>query len=129
MDRNLLLTVISLLLLVLLVLHVTDDMVLGLDTVGPWNMSGIVVAGFLLYGTLVLRRRLTGHIIMLLISIFAIGMPIIHLRGAGIQEITRSSGGYFFLWTLWTLGIVGTCAFLLSIQGIWDLRRQPRSSA
>src|SRR3982751_6601351 len=114
MDRNLLLTVISLLLLVLLGMHVTDDMVHGLDTVGPWNMIGIVVAGALLYGTLVLRRRLSGHIIMLLISIFAIGMPAIHLRGASIQEITRSAGGFFFLWTLWALGVIGTCGLILN---------------
>src|SRR3954453_14121354 len=107
MDRNLLLTVLSLLLLVLLGLHITDDMAHGLDTVSPWNLIGIAVAGFLLYGTLVLRRTLSGHIITLLISVFAFGMPIVHLRGTSIQEITRSSGGFFFLWTLWGLGVVG----------------------
>jgi hypothetical protein len=125
LDRNLLLTVISVTLLVLLGLHVTDDMVHGLDTVGPWNMIGIVVAGFLLYATLALRRRLAGLIVMLLISIFAVGMPIIHLRGASIQDITRSSGGFFFLWTLWALGVAGTCGLILSIEQLWRRRAKP----
>jgi len=128
MDRNLLLTVLSLVLLVLLGLHVTDDTVHRFDTVSPWNLIGIAVAGLLLYGTLVLRRRLSGHIIMLLISVFAFGMPVVHLRGTGIQEVTRSSGGFFFLWTLWALGVVGTCAFILSIQETSRLRRQPDNS-
>jgi hypothetical protein len=119
MDRNLLLAVISVLMLILLSLHVVDDMVHGLDTVGPLNMIGIVVAGFLLYATLVLHRQLAGLIVMLLISIFAIGMPAIHLRGAGIQEITRSNGGSFFLWTLWALGVAGTCGLILSVELLW----------
>ena len=125
MDRNLLLTVISLILLVLLTLHVTDDVVHGLDTVSPWTMIGIAVAGGLLYVTLTLRRRLAGHIVMLLIAIFAVGMPAIHFRGAGIQEIARSAGGFFFIWTLWALGVIGTCALILSIEGIWRLRCKP----
>jgi hypothetical protein len=124
MDRNLVLTAVSVILLVLLGLHVTDDMVHGLDAVGPWNMIGIIVAGGLLYGTLVLHQRLAGHIIMLFISVFAIGMPLIHLRGASIQEITHSSGAFLFLWTLWALGVIGTCGLMLSIEGIWRLRRR-----
>src|SRR5262245_37518057 len=124
MNKNLLLTITSLLSVVLLTLHVVDDIVRGFDSAGLQNMIGIVVLGVLLYGTLVFRERLSGHIIMLLISIFAVGMPILHLRSSRINEIAQASGGYFFIWTLWALGVLGILGIILAIQGIWEIRRK-----
>ena len=123
MNKTILLTVATLLSIVLLVLHVVDDIVRGFDSAGLQNMIGIAVTAVLLYGTLVLRDRLAGLIMMLLVYIFAAGMPIIHLRSARINEIAQSSGGFFFIATLWMLGVVGIFGIILAIQLIWERRR------
>jgi len=130
MRPNNLLTLASLLSLLLLTIHVTDDIVRGFDEAGLVNMIAITVAAVLLYGTLVLRERLSGHIIMLLISIFAVGMPVIHLRSPHINDTARSAGGFFFIWTLWALGVIGIFGIMLAVRGIWELQRarKPRET-
>src|SRR3954468_16044179 len=116
----------SLLSILLLTLHVTDDIVRGISKPEPSNTALIVLALFL-YGTLVLAERRSGHVIMLLVGLFAAGMPVIHMRGAHYGEIARSAGGFFFVWTLWALGGLGGFTFILSARGLWSLRRgQPR---
>jgi hypothetical protein len=60
---------------------------------------------------------------MLLVGIFAAGMPVIHMRGVHYAEIAKSPGGFFFVWTLWALGALGGFTFILSVQGLWSLRR------
>ena len=123
MRPNNLLTLASLLSLLLLTIHVTDDIVRGFDEAGLVTMIGIVVAAILLYGTLVLRERLSGHIIMLLISIFAAAMPVIHLRSPHINDTARSPGGFFFIWTLWALGVIGIFSIILAVRELWELQR------
>jgi hypothetical protein len=82
----------------------------------------LAVLVVLLYGTLVLRERRTGHVIMLLVGFFAAAMPVLHMRGVHYPEIARSAGGFFFVWTLWALGGVGGLTFVLSARGLWSLR-------
>src|SRR5262249_10004066 len=128
MKQNATLVVTSLLSILLLTLHVTDDIVRGISNAEPSNTALLVLAVFL-YGTLVLAERRSGHIIMLLVGLFAAGMPVIHMRGAHYPEIARSAGGFFFVWTLWALGGLGGFTFILSARGLWNLRRgQPRES-
>ena len=122
MKRNELLTIASLLSLLLLTLHVTDDIVRGISKAEPSNIA-LVVLVVLLYGTLVLSERPLGHVIMLLVGIFAAAMPVIHMRGVHYPEIAKSPGGFFFVWTLWALGALGGFTFILSAQGLWSLRR------
>ena len=123
MANNLMLRNASLLLLLLLTLHVVDDIVHGFDSAGLMNMIGVVALGFLIYGTLMLHDRVSGHIVMLFIALFSALMPIVHLRSARITEIAQASGGYFFIWTLWALGGIGIFAIILAIQGLLNLRR------
>ena len=125
MKDNTILVVTALLSILLLTLHVTDDIVRGISNPEPSNTALAVLVVFL-YGTLVLADRRSGHAIMLLVGLFAAGMPVIHMRGAHYPEIARSAGGFFFVWTLWALGAVGGCTFVLSARGLWRLsRRQP----
>jgi biotin transporter BioY len=120
------LVVTSLLSILLLTLHVTDDIVRGISPAGPAK-SALLVLTVLLYGTLVLGERRSGHVIMLLVGLFAAGMPVIHMRGAHYGEIAKSTGGFFFVWTLWALGGLGGLTLLLSAGGLWSLRRgQPK---
>ena len=126
MKQNAILVVTSLLSILLLTLHVTDDIVRGISKAEPSNTALLVIAVFL-YGTLVLTGRRSGYVIMLLVGLFAAGMPVIHMRGAHYGEIAKSTGGFFFVWTLLALGGLGGFTFILSARGLWSLRRgQPR---
>ena len=121
MKQNVILPVTSLLSILLLTLHVTDDIVRGISKAEPSNIALLVLV-VLLYGTLVLGERRSGHVIMLLVGLFAAGMPVIHMSGARYGEIARSEGGFFFVWTLWALGGLGGFTFILSARGLWSLR-------
>ena len=59
MKPNAVLVVTSLLSILLLTLHVTDDIVRGISKAEPSNTALVVLAGFL-YGTLVLAERRSG---------------------------------------------------------------------
>jgi len=122
MKENAILVVTSLLSILLLTLHVTDDIVRGISKAEPSNTALIVLVVFV-YGPLVLAERRSGHVIMLLIGLFAAAMPVLHMRGAHYGEIARSAGGFFFVWTLWALGAVGGVTVILSVRGLWRLRR------
>ena len=110
MKENTILVVTSLLSILLLTLHVTDDIVRGISKAEPSNIALLVLAVFV-YGTLVLAGQRSGHVIMLLVGLFAAAMPVIHMRGAHYSEIARSAGGFFFVWTLWALGGLGGAHF------------------
>ena len=122
MKQNVMLTIASLLSILLLTLHITDDIVRGISKAEPSNIA-LAVLVVMLYGTLVLAERRLGHVIMLLVGLFAAGMPVIHMRGTHYGEIAKSPGGFFFVWTLWALGGLGGLTFILSAHGLWGLRR------
>jgi hypothetical protein len=122
MKHNTMLTVASLLSILFLTLHITDDIVRGISKAESSNIALLVLAVFL-YGTLVLAERRSGHVIMLLIGFLAAAMPVMHMRGAHYEEIAKSPGGFFFVWTLWALGGLGGVTAMLAAQGLWDLRR------
>jgi hypothetical protein len=117
-----LLPVTSLLSILLLTLHIADDIVRGISKAEP-SKTALVVLVVFLYGTLVLRERRSGHVIMLLVGLFAAAMPVIHMQGGRYGEIATSAGGFFFVWTLWALGGLGGLTLILSARGLWTLLR------
>jgi hypothetical protein len=118
MKRSVMLTIASLLSILLLMLHVTDDIVRGMDKAGPANFIAIAILVVWLYGTLALTERRPGYIITLIGGIIATVVPVIHLRGTGIVNVVKSSGGFFFLWTLFALGVLGIFSIILSVRGL-----------
>jgi hypothetical protein len=122
MREQTILVVTCLLSLLLLTLHITDDIVRGISKAEPSNIALLVFVLFL-SGPLLLAGRRAGFVIMLLVGLFAAAMPVIHMRGARYPEIARSAGGFFFVWTLWALGGLGGMTFVLSARGLWRLRR------
>lgn len=123
-----LLTVTSLLAIVLMTLHLTDDVVRGFEPGGLKNLSGIAILVVWLVATLLLAGRRSGYVILLLGSLLAAAMPAIHMSGGGVGGgIAASPGGYFFIWTLFALGVIGTFSVILSLRGLWSLRRQNRA--
>jgi hypothetical protein len=123
MKENTTLVVASLLSLLLLTLHITDDIVRGISKAESSNTALLVFVAFL-YGTLVLAGRRSGYVVMLLVGLFAAVMPVIHMRGTRYGEIATSTGGFFFVWTLWALGGLGGLTFILSARGLWSSLRR-----
>ena len=133
MKNNLMLTITSLLSILFITFHLTSDTVrarIGTDEAGGSTLVAVPVLVVWLYGTLVLPERRSGHIIMLVGSLIAMGMPVIHVMGAaGVFRgaIAGSSGPYLFVWALHALGVTGMFSLILSVRGLWSLRRsQPR---
>jgi hypothetical protein len=117
MKQNVLLTVTSLLSILLLSIHVTDDIVRGIDAWGRQCLIGVLILVVLLYGTLVLAERRSGLIIMLVGGLLAAGMPVIH------SKVNMAKGGAFlFIWTLFALGAAGTLTVILAARRLWSGR-------
>ena len=122
MKHNALLTITSLLSILLTTLHVTDDIVRGLSRPAAENAFAIVIFVVWLLGTLLLAERRTGNVIMLVGGLLAATMPVLHMSGARYAMIAKSSGGFFFVWTLIAVGITGTFSVILSARALWLLR-------
>lgn len=119
------LTVASLLTIVLLPFHVGGDIALGFDRGGSGLLFVVVPVLLLLAcGALLLAERRSGHVIMFLGGLVALGMPIIHRNNGFTATVARSPGGLFFIWTLVALGVIGGLAMILSARGLWRLRRR-----
>lgn len=69
--------------------------------------------GRLAVWTLVLARRRSGIIIMLLGGLLAAGMPVIHTK-----VNMAKSGAFLFIWTLFALGATGTLTVILAARGL-----------
>ena len=123
MKESTILLVTSLLSILLLTLHISDDIVRGISKAEPSNTALLVLVVFL-YATVVLGERRSGYVIMLFVGLFAAAMPVIHMRGVRYADIAKSAGGFFFVWTLWALGGIGGLTFVLSARGLWNLRQR-----
>ena len=133
MKNNVLLIITSLLSILFLTFHFTSDTIharAGTSEAGGSTLVTVPVLVILLYGTLVLGERRSGHVIMLFGSLCAMGMPVIHVMAeAGVFHgaIAWSTGPFMFVWTLHVLGVTGMFSFILAVRGLWSLRRgQPR---
>jgi hypothetical protein len=71
-----------------------------------------------LYGTLVLAERRSGYVIILLGSLLGLAVPVIHMMGRGVVggNIAKSSGAFFFVWTLIALGVTALFSVILSAR-------------
>jgi len=121
-NHNALLTIVSLLSILLMTFHITDDIVRGISPPGADNIGGVVIFLVWLVGTLLLAERRSGYVIMLLGGLFAAAMPVLHMTGARYVSIAKSSGGFFFVWTLLAVGVTGVFAVILSARALWVSR-------
>jgi hypothetical protein len=121
MKPRVLLTVTSLISILLLSLHISEDIVLGFSGGGLENLAGIAILVVYLCGTLLLSDRRTGLVIILLGSLVAAAMPVLHMSGAGVG-VKRSAGAFFFIWTLYALGVTGTFGVILSVRALLSAR-------
>ena len=122
MRHNVTLTITSLLSIVLTSFHHADDVVRGM---APGKFSNLIPIAFLLvwlYGTLVLAGRRSGYVIILVASLLASGLPVVHMRGVGVGFGTTRSGGFFFVWTLIALGVTALLSVIVAARGLWNLQ-------
>jgi len=132
-KHNLMLTITSLLSILFMTFHLTSDTIhakIGTPEAGGSTLVAVPILVVWLYGTLVLAERRSGHIIMLVGSLLALGIPVIHVMGAGgvfRGAIAKSSPAFLFVWTFHVLGVTGMFSLILSARGLWSLQRgQPR---
>ena len=126
MKHTVTLTIASLLLVLLATIHQADDIIRGFSPGGLMNLSAVLVLALWIYATLVLAERRSWYVIILVMSLLASGLPVIHMTGKGLGA-GRSTGAFFFVWTLLAIGVIGLFAVILSARGLWRLRRgQPK---
>jgi len=131
-KHHTMLIIASLLSILLLTFHLTDDILRegGMAVRGAFNLIALPILFVWLYGTLVLAERRSGYIIMLVGSLIGLGMPVLHMvlaKTIVTNEIARTRGDYFFVWTLLALGVIGLFSFTLSVRGLWSRQwGQPR---
>jgi len=122
MKPSPMLSVASLLSLILATFHLTSDVLLQATGSVKYPIP-VVIFIVWLYGTLMLRHRVSGHIIMLLGGLVSAAMIVIHSRGTVVSK----SGGFFFVWTLFALSATGWFTTILSARGLWLILRAKRA--
>jgi len=125
-KHNLLLTIVSLLSILFGTFHLAGDIVYGYEPGTVVNLLFVPIVVVWLYGTLVLAERRSGYIIILLGSLLSLVIPVVHMQGKGVGVASRmvnTSGHFFFVWTLLALGVTGLFGVILSVRGLWSLRR------
>ena len=107
----------SLLAILFMTLHMTDDVIRGENAQGGW--AAIVVVLILvvwLYALVRLTERKAGYIIGLVVSVFVSIPPVLHLTGvadATLAEILAASGP-FFVWVVVALGVTAISSLIFS---------------
>lgn len=125
MKQSVMLTIASVLSIFLMTLHLADDIVRRFEEGGPSNLLAVPILVAWLYGTLVLAERRSGYVIVLLASLLAAYVPVIHFKAAGGVaggEIAKSSGAFFWVWTLVALGVSAVFSVILSAHALWRLQ-------
>ena len=115
MKRNMTLTIMSLLTLVLFTLHLADDTIHakdGMDAIGTTITLAIAIG--LLYATVELAGRRLGYVIILLGGLASAYMPYLHTMG---PRATR--WGFFFVWTMIAMAVTGLFAAILAARELW----------
>ena len=121
MKHGVMLTIASLLSILLFTFHLTDDIVRGMESGTLSSLIAVPILVVWLYGTLVLAEKRSGYVIILLASLLGSVVPVIHMKGAGVGgAIAKSSGAFFFIWTLLALGVTALFSVILSARGLWE---------
>jgi hypothetical protein len=123
MKHNTMLTIASVLSIVFVTFHLADDIIRGMEKGGVSTLVAVPILVVWLYGTLVLAGRRSGYVIILLGSLLGLVVPVIHMMGKGVgvgSNIANSSGAFFFVWTLFALGVTALFSVILSLRGLWS---------
>jgi hypothetical protein len=124
LKQSSILVITSLLSILFTTFHLTDDIVRGMFPVRFESLPVVFILAVWLFATLVLVERRSGCVIILVMSLLASGLPVIHMAGSGgVTAGIKSGGAFFFAWTLIALGVTTIFSVILSARGLWSLRR------
>lgn len=122
MRRSTVLTITSLVSLLLMTLHLTDDTLHvngGMGQRGPANIATVLILVAWLSGTVALAGRRSGYVIMLLGGILGAAMPVIHMTGTGGIVGAQAAGttrAFFFVWATLAVGVASTFTAILAAR-------------
>lgn len=108
----------SILSVVLLALHISQDIVFGMDPAGLNHLVGVAILLVIVCGAVLLREQRSGNVIMLLGGVMAAGMLPLHMRNGLRPEFLAKDGALLFVWTLYLLGVTGTFSIILAIKAL-----------
>ena len=122
-DRTLVIT--SLISIVLVVFHVSEDVVRGFEPGGFKQIQTILTMSLWTYGTVALTGRRSGYILMLLGALLGSLVSIAHMRGPGLVggRIANSDGRLLWVLSELLLGVTACVSVVLAAQGLWRSRR------
>ena len=123
MKRNVVLIVASLLSLLFMIVHLTQDTIRQAEGSMTYPVPVVFLAVWL-YATLMASDRIWGHIMMLLGGLFSVGMIVVHAKGIVVSQ----SGGFFFVWTLFALSTTGWLTILLAARDLGIAVRARRAA-
>jgi hypothetical protein len=118
MRQNDLLSATSILSVVLLSLHISQDIVFGLDPAGLHHLAGVAILVVVLCGAVLLRERTSGKVIMLLGGVMAAGMMPIHMQSGMKPAFLERSGALLFVWVLYMLAVIGLFTVVLAVRAM-----------
>ena len=125
MKQDDLLSVTSILSVLLLALHISQDIVFGFDRGGLNQLVGVAILLVVACGAVPLRERRSGKVIMLFGGVAAAGMLPLHMRHGLHPEFFEKSGALLFVWTLYVLAVTGAFSVILAVQAL----RGPRTES
>jgi hypothetical protein len=123
------LTITSLLSILFFSFHWADEVARGLEPGTLSAVGGLLILAVWLSATLVFAERRLGLVLILLGSILASGVPVLHMMGRGLVggRYANTSAIFFWVWTNIALGVCGLLSLVLSARALWSLRRgQPK---
>jgi hypothetical protein len=130
MKHRVTLTIMSLLSILLFSLHWADEVARGLEPGTVSAAEGLLILAVWLSATLVFPERRWGLVIILLGSILASGVPVLHMQGKGLvlgrYGTTNANAMFFWVWTNIALGVSGMLSLVLSVRELWSLRARSR---
>ena len=122
------LTITSLLSILLFSFHWADEVARGLEPGTVSAAGGLLILGVWLSATLVFPERRWGLVIILIGSILAAAVPVLHMQGRGLvlgrYGTTNANAMFFWVWTNIALGASGMVSLFLSVRELWSLRAQ-----
>jgi hypothetical protein len=118
MKQNDILSMTSILSVLLLTLHISQDIVFGFDRAGLNHLVGVAILLTIVCGAVQLRERTAGKVIMLLGGVMAAGMLPLHMRNGLRPQFLEKSGALLFIWTLYLLGVTGAFSIILAVQAL-----------
>jgi hypothetical protein len=117
-KQNDLLSVTSVLSVLLLALHISQDIVFGFDRAGLNHLVGVALLLLIVCGAVLLRERRSGTAIMLFGGLMAATMLPLHMRNGLRPEFLEKPGALLFVWTLYVLGVNGAFSVILAVGAL-----------